>query len=272
MVKQHVFKKYLAWSAGGLISETLPRAPISKIIILHNTGTPGGGSYVANTAIEDIVIRINGKELINWGGTSGIAGAMSFGIRALREFYSQKHRIAMTSEYFEIELPDALPENAQIDIKATMASLASMGCTTSYDGTFDILYETQDKIPAKTLVPYITWGEWAHSNSTGTLIEYLTSLPYKLRALILITEDSNTLANTTYDSLKVSFPKVPIFDGNMASLRAQFQQKSQMALSTGFFMLSFKGGKKIPPNTFKLEFYAGTAGTAKKVHWYAICY
>lgn len=38
--KQQVFKEALAWSSGGLISESLPKVGISKIIIKHNTGTP----------------------------------------------------------------------------------------------------------------------------------------------------------------------------------------------------------------------------------------
>ena len=272
MTKQHIFKPNLAWSAGNYIAETMPKAKISKIIIKHNVGTPGAGSYVANTAIEDIVLRINEKEFINWGGTKGVAGAMSYGIRALREFYLQKHRIAMTDEYFEVELPDALPLGAHIDLKVEMASLASMGITVSYDGTFDIIYETEDKIPGKTVIPYICWGEWAHGADTGKLVEYLTTLSYRLRMLIFITEDGNTLANDTYDTLTVSFPTEPIFEGAMASWRAHWQRKSHIALSTGFFALAFKGGKRIPANTFKFEFYAETAGTAKKVHWYAICY
>lgn len=38
--KQNVFKEAIAWASGGLISESLPKVGISKIIIKHNTGTP----------------------------------------------------------------------------------------------------------------------------------------------------------------------------------------------------------------------------------------
>lgn len=38
--KANVYQENIAWVSGGLISESLPKVGISKIIIKHNTGTP----------------------------------------------------------------------------------------------------------------------------------------------------------------------------------------------------------------------------------------
>ena len=274
MSKTNVFKTKLAYIASGHISETLPKAPISKIILKHTTGATGsGGAYVANCIFEEFQLRINGKLFIHWGGEQGIAGAMSKGVYMLREFFKQKHKgVAMPAEYFIIELPDALPPNSQVEIKALYASLASMGCVTSWTGTVDILYETEDKIKGRTVIPYIMWGQFNHTNRTGHLLEYLTAMPYRLRLLIMLTEDGNTLSASTYDDITISKPGNSIFDGAISALKEKHEAKSGVALTAGLHMISFEGGLKVPASTLKMDFYAGTAGTTKQVHWTAICY
>jgi len=270
---QELFKPKLPYVAEGNLNETLPVAGISKVIIKHNKGTPGAGTYVANTAIESILIRIMNKDAINFGGGTGIAGQVSMGIAALREIYKQIHHVEMPDEVFIVELPDALPKNVKVQLIVKMASLASMGITVSYNGTFDIIYEHEDKIKGRVIVPYITWGEWGFGTDTGDLIRYLTTLSFRLRLLVLITHDSNTLAATTYETLKISFPGKPIFDGAMAELKAQHEAKSKYALATGIFMKAWgKNGLKIPTESMKFNFYESDAGTNKKVYYLAICY
>jgi hypothetical protein len=266
--KQTIFKEALAWSSGALISESLPKVGISKIIIKHNTGTAGGGSYVANTAIENIEILIDGKPMINYGGRKSIAGQISMGIAVLRELYKQMHNaVAMPNELFIIELPDALPKGREIQIKAEMATMASMGITTSYDGTYDVLFETRDLVPKATVVPYIAYQEFSDGATTGNLIHYLNALPYKLRTLIMITYDGTTLADTTYDKLELGKPKdAPYFNGKLALLKEKFQSVSGVSLATGFYIASWKNGIVVPSDTLKMNWYAGTAGTAKYIH------
>ncbi len=271
---EEYFKRKLAWSSGGFISETLPRdADISRIGIKHNTGTPGGGSYVANTAIENIKIRVAGKEVIVWDGEKSIAGQVSMGIACLREFYKQMHNgVAMTNEYFIVDLPKTIPKGKDVHLVAEMATLASMGITTSYDGTYDLFYEAKP-LKGKPWVPNILWGGWNDGALTGALIHYLTTLPFPLRTLILITMDGTTLADDTYDELLMELPQKPkIFDGEMITLKEEHQRKSGVSLTTGFFMKSFPEGLRVNPDSFKIQLYAATAGTAKKVHWAAICY
>lgn len=270
---EEIFKRKEAWVSGGYISETLPPSDISRIIIRHNTGTPGGGSYVANTFIENIKVRVTGKEVINWDGEKGIAGQISMGIACLRELYKQMNNgVSMPAEYFIIDLPAPIPKGKDVHIIAEMATMASMGITTSYDGTYDILFETKPRT-GRDWVPNILWGQWSDADKTGDLIHYLTTLPLRLRTLILISMDGTTLADATYDDIIMSLPQKPIlFDGEMASLKEKHQRMSGVSLSTGFFMLSWKNGIKIPAEAFKIHLKASTAGTNKKIHWCAICY
>lgn len=270
---EEIFKRKEAWVSGGYISETLPPSDISRIIIRHNTGTPGGGSYIANSFIENIRIRVSGKEVIVWDGEKGIAGKISMGIAAMRELYKQMHNgVSMPAEYFIIDLPKTIPKGKNVHIIAEMATMASMGITTSYDGTYDILYETAISM-GRAYVPNILWGQWSDGDEIGDLIHYLTPLPFALRTLILITMDETTPADTTYDDIIMSLPQKPtLFDGEMASLKETHSSKSGVSLSTGFFMKSWKEGLKVPAAAFKIHLKASTAGTNKKVHWHAICY
>ncbi len=270
---QEIFKPGLAYTPEGKINETMPVAGISKILIKHHVGTPGGGSYVANTAIEDILIRVAGNDAIHFGGGTGIAGQISMAMGALREFYKQKHHVDMDDEIFIVDLPDALPKNVKVQLISKMASLASMGCTVSYDGTFDVIYEHEDKIKGRVIVPYITWGLWNFADDTGDLIKFITTIPFRLHLLILITFDNNVLSATTYDSLKISFPGKPVFEGAMAELKSQHESKSKVALTAGYFMKSWgKKGLKIPTESMKFNFYTETAGTKKQVYYIVICY
>lgn len=196
------------------------------------------------------------------------------GIAVLREFYKQKHNaVSMPNELFIVELPDALPKGREIQLKCEMATMASMGVSVSYDGTYDILYEVKDLIPKATVMPYIGWNEWDFGATTGDLIKYLNALPFKLRALIIITYDGTTLADDTFDRLQVGKPReAPYFNGKLALLKEFFQAKSGVSLATGFYILSWKGGIVVPADTLQLKFYAGTAGTNKRVHLAWIAY
>lgn len=206
--------------------------------------------------------------MITYDGRKSIAGQISMGIAVLREFYKQIHNaVAMPNELFIVELPDALPKGREIQIKAEMATLASMGITTSYDGTFDVLYETKDLVPKATIVPYIGYQEFDDGANTGYLIHYLNALPYKLKTLIVITFDGTTLADDTYDRLTLGKPKeAPYFNGKMALAKELFQSKSGVSLATGFYLFSWKKGIIVPSDTLQMNWYAGTAGTNKRIH------
>lgn len=271
MGKDITFKINEPWVSGGKITHTLPKEGISEITILHNEVAPGGGTYIANTFVEDIRLRINSKEFIVWDGQSGIAGQISMGIASLRNFYKQLHNIEMPDEHFIIELPDALPKNAEIQIIATMATMASMGITTSYTGTYDILYEIGDKIPTRQVLPYIAWNEWNFGATTGKRRAFLETLPYKLRYLLMITYDGTTLADDTFDSLLVEFPTKKVFEGKLPFAKIHHEKMSRVALHTGHYAFFFEGGVKVPSDSLMVEWIA-SGGTTNKVHYVVVCY
>lgn len=272
-----VFEEGITFAFAKTITRTMPKAmSISEIIIQATIGALSGGStgsYVANTAVESITIRIDGKEAIVYNGVSGIAGQISMGIAVLREFYQQMHIVAMPDESFILELPDAIPKNhdVQVIIKLaeTIASIQTAGGdrTTLASSTIDIKYKAIDKLKARTLVPYINWTSYSHGARIGNLSEYLPTIASKLlRKLIIITHDGNTLSNTTYDKIIVSMGDKNLFDNSMGDYRRIQESKSHVALNTGFIMISFPKGIKVPASTLKLNFYAGTAGTDKNAH------
>lgn len=271
-----VYEEGITFALGATITRTLPKAEnISEIIVQSTIGALSGGasgSYIANTAIESITIRINGKESIVYNGVSGIAGQISMGIAVLREFYQQMHGVALIDENYVIELPDAIPKanDVQLIIKTAenIASLQTAGGdrTTIAASTIDIKYKGDDKIKGRVVVPYINWSSYYHGARVGNLPEYLPTLTQPLRKLIMIFHDANVLANDTYDRLIISKGSKNLIDGSIADFRRNQGQKARIALSTGFLMVSFPKGLKVPASTLKLNFYAGTAGTSKNVH------
>lgn len=277
-----VFKEGIAFSFGGQINETLPKAEnISEVIVQTTMGAISGGSsgsLIANTGVESITIRINGKEAIKYDGLSGIAGQISMGIAVLREFYYQMHGVAMVDETYIIELPDAIPKvnDVQIIVKLAqnIASIQTAGGDrdTLAASVVAIKYKARDKLPGRVVVPYIDYTVYSHAARTGKLPEYVPTLTVPLRKLIFIFSDGTTLANDTYDRLTLQVGNKNLWDGSIADLRRQQGQKSRRALNTGFGMISFPAGIAVPANTLKLDFQAGTAGTAKNVHLHWIAY
>lgn len=268
-----IFDEAYAYTPEGLYSKTLTQDPISRIKIKHTVGTPGGGTYVANCAIEFIQIRINGILLLDWNGETGFAGVTSIGIKLLREFYAQLHNSDMPAENFIIEFPFPIPATAQIQLIFKMASLASMGVTGSWTGTFDVVYE-KDTPGKVVIIPYVTWHDWNDLNKNGHCLHYIPQLPenMKLRYLLFITDDGGTLADDTYARLTISMQGKILFDGKMVDIQNDQQARSMKAMTTGFFMIPFKGGMKVPNNAVKLDFVAVTAGTAKHIRPAFICW
>ena len=269
-----IFDEGYPWVTGGLYSKTITQDNISRIKIKHTTGTAGGGSYVANTVIEFIQIRINGILILDWNGETGIAGAMSMGITLLREFYAQLHNADMPAENFIIEFPFPIPANAQIQLIFKMATMASMGVTTSYTGaSFDVTYEKGE--PSKVvIIPYVTWNEWNDAAIPGHCLHYIPQLPenMKLRYLLFITDDGGTLANTTYSRLTISILGRILFDGFMVDIQNDQEARSMKAMATGLFMIPFKGGLKVGNAMVKLDFVPTAAGTAKHIRPAFICW
>jgi hypothetical protein len=277
-----VYEEGIEFDFGKKITRTLPKAMnVSEIILIATMGALSGGStgsVIANCAIESIRIRINGKESIVWDGADGIAGQISMGIAVLREFYYQKNGVAMPDEQYVIELPDAIPKNNDVQIiiqlSRTIASLQTSGGdrTTLAASTIAIKYKANDKIKGRVLVPYINWTTFSFAARTGNLLDYLPTLNLPLRKLMIITHDSNVLANDTFDRLTISKGDHNFTDSSIADLRRNQAQRSRKALNTGFVFVQYPAGLKVPASTLLFKFEASTAGTSKLVHIAWIAY
>jgi hypothetical protein len=269
---QEIFEEGISFAFDNTITRSLSDIGISKIIVKHNAGSLSGGSsgsLKANSALESLKLKVDNQPLIEWAGLQR-DNDLNLGIACMRELYKQLHKVYPVDEYYPIDLPDLIPPNHKVDLVIkTAVDIDSIqgGDRTDYDNaTLDLLYEAVDALPGSERVPYISWTNWSYAARTGNIFEFLDPFPYPLRALILATHDGGTLANDTYDTLEVRKPKNPIFSGNIQDLRAQQQEKSQIALGTGFFMMTFPEGLLVPANTVQFKFNAGTAGTDKNVH------
>lgn len=276
MVKRQILAfKSVAWTSGGVKNLTLPKAPISKITLSRSDDTSDDctGTMEANCAIEWIKIRINGKVFIDIGGDQD-TGKPPMGLNLLREFYKQKHLVALPNEIQVIELPDALPKDAQVDIMIKWATYTQLGCSdASLTYKIDILIEVEDKVPGKVLVPYIMWDKFDHGALINQHIEVVPALPYRLRAIVFLTEDNGTIQSGDYDRLTVSDPNKIYFDGSMAELEMMQEGRSNIALTDGYYILPFPGGIVVAPNTLRMLFdIGGTGGTDLEVHLLFICY
>jgi len=272
---REIFKKKLAYVSGGLISETLPKGKISQINIIGTTVTDCTGTLVANAAISWIKLRIGSKEFFDLDGDQ-IDGAVPYSIQLFREFFRQKHHVDMPDNSLIIKLPDALPANVQVSIIIKWNTYTAAGCTAD-DLTYyiDITYELEDKIKGKVVVPKIIWEKKAIGILTKHQYHYVVALEYRLRATIFLVEDDGTLSATPkadIESMIIKTPGEPIFDGDMAELKAQHESKSRFALTAGFWIIAYKGGRKVPPNSLLYDFFVETAGTNINVHMLHICY
>lgn len=254
---------------------TLPKAPISKIIISRNTATAiscTGGTYTANTVFEFIQLRINGKMFIDFAGDS-VADAVAWSQQIWREFYLQKHLVAMPAEILIIELPDALPKDAQIDLIIKCREVTSVGsCTSALVYSWDINFEMEDIVKGAVLVPFIIPDKFSFGTKTLDQIEYVPAMPYRLRAICFAIEDNNSLSATAINRITIEDANRIYFEGSLLELEGLQEGRSGKALTTGHYIFTFMGGIKVSSQSLKLTFYIASAGTDVEVQLLYISY
>lgn len=269
------FKTQETYVSNKRFSYTLPKTPISKIIISGTFTSCTGTNYTANTIFEFIQVRINGKMFIDLTGDDDV-DALPWSWQIWREFYKQKHHVAMPDELFIIELPDALPKDAQIDLIIKCRVQTSIGdCTASVVYKWDINFEMEDKVPGKVLVPYVINDKFDFTTLTLKQIEYVPAMPFKLRAICFCIEDDGTLSATPtadIDRITIEDSQRIYFDGSLTELKALQEGRSHLALTAGHWIFSFPGGIKVPPQSLKLTFNIPSAGTDIEVHLVYISY
>ena len=235
------------------------------------------GSYVVNTAIQSIKIRLNGQLIVDYDGLKNMAGIASMGISTLREFYKQIHVVSMPNDYFIIEFPTPLPANNEIQIifetasSITAIQTAGGDRTTLASSTLKIIYRT-GKIGARTIIPFISYTLFSHGDRIGNLDEFVPPTNLPLRKIMMITYDGTTVSSTTYDSLLLTEGANVLAEGSMAYLRSVQGSKAKVDQSSGHLHIGFPKGKNVKSSTLKIQFRAGTAGTAKYVHFAWLAY
>jgi len=274
-----VFQEGITYAFGSTHTYTLSKAEAVKAIIVRfNLGgaLSGGstGTYIANSAIQALKIRLNGKLMIDFDGLKNMAGIASMGVATLREFYKQIHVVPMPDNHYIIEFPTPIPKNNEIQIIFETASSITAIQTSGGDrdtlpaSTIDVLYRTGKVNPKqKTIIPFISYTLFSHSDRTGNLDEYVPPTNLPLRKIMMITYDGTTIADGTYDSLIITEGANVLKEGSMSYLRAVQGAKAKVAQSTGHLHIGFPKGYKVKSSTLKIQFKAGTAGTSKYVHF-----
>jgi len=280
MSKELKFQEGIAFGFGATHTFTLSKAePVKSITLQSIIGALSGGAtgtYVANTAIQSIKIRLGSKLIMSFDGLKNMAGIQSMGIATLREFYQQMYVVAMPDEYYIIEFPTPLPANSELQIvfetAASITAIQSAGGdrTTLAASTINITYRTGKK-GAKSIIPFISYTQFSHAARTGFIDEFIPPTYKPLRKIMMITFDGTTISSTTYDSLEISEGSNILHDGSFAYLRSLQGAKARVAQSAGHLHIAF-AGKKVKSSTLKIQFAAATAGTAKFIHFAWLAY
>ncbi|WP_371802685.1 hypothetical protein [Candidatus Lokiarchaeum ossiferum] len=160
MGKQLIMESGIELSANQKKTFVLPNEPISKLIIkMVGSHSGGTGTYVANTFLQSIRIKLNGREFEHWGGENP-SGEVPYGIAAMREFNKVDNRIADPNNRWVLKWPDALPENLPKTLEIQANSLAGMGYSVAPTmPTLEISYETEDILPDRVVVRKNLWNK-----------------------------------------------------------------------------------------------------------------
>ena len=273
-IKTEVLKQGHKYQSSELQSFEFPKGKgITKIIIEGTEVTDCTGNRVADTSIHSLKVRVNNKEIMDFGGEH-IAAAIPFGLQLLEEWYLQKHRVSIPTEKWIIPFPTPLPKDAKVELIMKQSSMLENGCSTDdLAYYYDISFEYDDAYIGKHVIPEITYVRFDDAAESGDLYHWIPPTQKPLRAIYFATEDSNTLAADAYDFLNVNTPdKVYINNMSMAALEALQEGISGIALTAGMYVVHFPEGLKVEPLTLLFKFNNAAAGTAVVIHMLLICY
>jgi len=253
---------------------TLPRTFIHAIEFNTDTAiTVSAGTHEEKYAIKAFRVIFNGRQIINIDGIVHADDQEIAGPELLRELIKSKAGVDPTEGYYKIIFSPPLPPgDVQLEIQFTSAEhigADSAGTVTAGDFDLEVIIEPNYK--GKTRIPYWRSGYFDDIDEGGDRHHYLPALSFPLRILMLCTHDAGTRSNTTYNELEISYLGNTLWDGKMAKLKNEMQQKSGVANSTGLFIKSFPNGLKVSPETLKLKMNL-TAGTSVYTEWVAICW
>lgn len=276
-VKKRIYveeKIAIAAAGNNLVTITLPRTFIHAIEFNTNTAiTVSSGTHEEKYAIKAFRIIFNGKQIVNIDGLVHADDQEIAGPELLRELNRSKASVDPSEGYYKIPFDPPLPPgDVQLEVQFTSAEhigAASAGTVTAGDFDLEVIIEPNYK--GKTRIPYWRSSYFSDEAESGDRHHYLPALSFPLRILLLVMHDGGTRSNTAYNSLEISYLGNVLWDGSIAKMKNEMQQKSGIVNSTGCFMKIFPQGLKVSPETLKLKFNL-SAGTAVFVEWIAICW
>lgn len=261
-----------AYVTGKRFEYRLPKANITKILFAGTHTSCTGGTYTVNTAVEWYKVRVNGRGFMDISGEKD-ADAVPFGILLWREFYKQKKKVALPNEHFYIHFPFPIPKNAQIELIFKCSIQTDVGtCTSAVVHKWDILIEHEDKFTGKAVIPYVFCDKFDHAALDGDQINFTPAMPYRLRAIVFLTEDNGTIQSGDYGFINISTPTKVYFDGSMAALEAKQEAESGIALTDGYYIMRFPEGLKVNARELQIKMNIPTAVTDLETHLLYICY
>lgn len=274
--KRNYVEEKIAIAAAGnnLVVRTLPRSIIHAIEFNFNTAldTNDRDGYEEH-AIKTLRVIFNGKQIINIDGLVIADDAEIAGPELLRELIRSKAGVDPTEGFYKIPFDPPLPPG-DVQFECQFCSAEHMGAAaggTVAAGDFDLEVIIGEGYKGPTKIPYWVSGNFSDEAESGDRYHYLPAMAFPLRILMLCTHDGNARSNTVYNSLELSYLGNVLWDGSMAKLKNEMQQKSGITNSTGCFIKSFPQGLKVAPETLLLKMNL-TAGTAVFCEWVAICW
>jgi len=275
MVKtQLVVKRNVATTDGGGDTIVLPNVSFSAIQLHLHTVPTGTGTYVANSSFRSISLTIGGSKSIDISGDQ-LTSNPTKGILQHREFNSHivQPGIAQGANFFTVYLPDVVPPGHGSYLTYQHQTYAFQGLTgTITAGSFDVtLILDSDVDTAGFYQSAIQTYKIGIGALGGVLTYYLNPLEanYLLRCLVLSTEDSGTLSDTTLTRITISRGSIILKDTTLAALKEEGASITGLAWGTGHFLVDFRDSPisvGVTDVQLKIEL---TAGTNVSVHVYA---
>ncbi len=147
------------------------------------------------------------------------------------------------------------------------------GTITAGSYNIEVEYAIVDKKGrGKPSLPLWKTGLWNDDNDLGLCPHTLPAFNKPVRMIAFCTHDAGTRSATTYEQIQIEHNGQTLFDGTLAKLTNEMQQKAGVATTAGYFFKGFPQGLKSNGSNLSLNFIATSAGTKKYIEYLVICY
>lgn len=255
--------------------EIEPKGFIKAIHITLNTAiTVSAGSVVANASPKAFKLWYNGKLIIHIDGVSEVDDKESGGPALLRFLYLMKNGYAMTANYWTIPFKHPLPPGDVVlqIINQSAEQIGANAAGTVTAGDYNIEVEYLRKGVKGVSIPIWKCNVWNDGANIGKCPHTLPELPKPIRLIAFTTQDSGAREADSYDSLEIVYNGQTLWEGKLAKLVNEMQQKGGVAITTGFFFKAFPQGLISNGSNVEFNFLVTSAGTLSSIEWMVICY